>query len=278
MNLTYLGTAAAEGWPALFCRCPYCRKALSAGGRNLRTRSQSLVNDDLLLDFPPDSLSHMQRNRLDFSAVRWLLVTHSHMDHFYPADLHLRDDNCYAHNLSVPTLDLYGNERVLRLLESERLLRSDEPTHTGVRPHLAKAFKPFDCGPYRITPLPANHAAGENALVYLVSDGKKTLLYLHDTGIPDESFFQYFRDHPIRADLISYDCTYVALRSGWGHLGLDSVPLVRKRLEELGVSDANTLSVINHFSHNGILIHDELVPEAEKLGFITAYDGLSLAF
>ena len=278
MKLTYLGTAAAEGWPALFCRCPYCRKALAAGGRNLRTRSQALVNGDLLLDFPPDSFSHMQQNRLDFSAVRWLLVTHGHMDHFYPTDLHLRDDGCYAHDLTAPALDLYGNERVLRLLESESLLRGEEPTHTGVRPHLAKAFEPFDCGPYRVTPLPANHAAGENALVYLVSDGEKTLLYLHDTGIPDESFFDYFRAHPVRADLISYDCTYVALRSGGGHLGLDSVPLVRARLEALGVSDARTLSVVNHFSHNGMLIHDELVPEAEKLGFLTAYDGMVVEF
>lgn len=99
MKLTYLGTAAAEGWPALFCCCPYCRKALAAGGRNLRTRSQALVNGDLLLDFPPDSFSHMQQNRLDFSAVRWLLVTHGHMDHFYPTDLYMRDDGCCAYDL-----------------------------------------------------------------------------------------------------------------------------------------------------------------------------------
>jgi ribonuclease BN (tRNA processing enzyme) len=90
MKLTYLGTAAAEGWPALFCRCEYCKKALERGGKNLRTRSQAMVNDDLLIDFPADSFSHMQQNGLNFSAVKTLLITHSHMDHFSPTDLHLR--------------------------------------------------------------------------------------------------------------------------------------------------------------------------------------------
>ncbi|MBR5263155.1 MAG: hypothetical protein IKV50_00525, partial [Clostridia bacterium] len=97
MKLTYLGTAAAEGWPALFCRCEYCKKALERGGKNLRTRSQAMVNDDLLIDFPADSFSHMQQNGLNFSAVKTLLITHSHMDHFSPTDLHLRSTSYYAH-------------------------------------------------------------------------------------------------------------------------------------------------------------------------------------
>ena len=50
MKLTYLGTAAAEGWPAAFCNCDGCRAARRLGGRNIRTRSQALVDDALLLD------------------------------------------------------------------------------------------------------------------------------------------------------------------------------------------------------------------------------------
>ncbi len=52
MKLTYLGTAAAEGWPAVFCNCPCCRQARVLGGKDIRTRSQALVNEDLLLDLP----------------------------------------------------------------------------------------------------------------------------------------------------------------------------------------------------------------------------------
>ena len=55
MKFQYLGTAAAEGWPAVFCRCEACEEAARRGGKNIRTRSQALVNDDLLLDLPPDT-------------------------------------------------------------------------------------------------------------------------------------------------------------------------------------------------------------------------------
>ena len=51
MKIKYLGTAAAEGVPAIFCRCEVCRKSKAAGGRNIRTRSQSIIDDRLLLDF-----------------------------------------------------------------------------------------------------------------------------------------------------------------------------------------------------------------------------------
>lgn len=278
MKLTYLGTAAAEGWPALFCRCEYCRKALEKGGKNLRTRSQAMVNDDLLLDFPADSFSHMQKNSLDFSAVRYLLITHSHMDHFSPTDLHLRSGSYYAHNLTSDSLTLYGNERVMKLLESERVTRSEEPNDTGISAVCIKAYSPFICGRYRITPLPANHAAGENAFVYLIEDGEKTLLYLHDTGLLCDDVYTYLKEQNVHADLVSYDCTFVILPSGGGHMGLDSCPAVRKRLEEIGVSDENTVSVINHFSHNGKLIYDELEPVAKEAGFLTSFDGMSIDF
>ena len=56
MKILYMGTAAAEGWPGLFCSCDVCSHARKAGGRNLRTRTQAMLDDDLLLDFPPDDL------------------------------------------------------------------------------------------------------------------------------------------------------------------------------------------------------------------------------
>lgn len=48
MKLQYLGTAAAEGWPALFCECDHCKRAKEAGGRNIRTRSQAVIDDTLM--------------------------------------------------------------------------------------------------------------------------------------------------------------------------------------------------------------------------------------
>ena len=48
MKITYLGTAASEGWPAEFCECDICRAAMKRGGRDLRLRSCALIDDDLL--------------------------------------------------------------------------------------------------------------------------------------------------------------------------------------------------------------------------------------
>ena len=97
MKLTFLGTAAAEGFPAVFCNCAFCREARKRGGKNVRTRSQSLVNDDLLLDLPADTYFHFLKNGIEGHRISYLFVTHSHEDHFYPDELNIRY-GCYAHN------------------------------------------------------------------------------------------------------------------------------------------------------------------------------------
>ena len=38
MKITYLGTAAAESIPALFCNCTWCRQAKANGGKDVRSR------------------------------------------------------------------------------------------------------------------------------------------------------------------------------------------------------------------------------------------------
>ena len=64
MKIKYLGTAAAEGWPALFCDCPSCQKARELGGKNIRTRAQAVVDGRLLIDFGPDTYLHVIRDGL----------------------------------------------------------------------------------------------------------------------------------------------------------------------------------------------------------------------
>lgn len=81
MKIKYLGTGAFEGMPALFCGCEVCKRARAAGGKNIRSRSQALVNDELLLDFNADTCMHFQRYGLDLGKVRACLITHSHCDH-----------------------------------------------------------------------------------------------------------------------------------------------------------------------------------------------------
>ena len=58
MKIQYLGTAAAEGYPALFCECENCTKAKQLGGKNIRSRSQALIDDKLLIDYNADTNLH----------------------------------------------------------------------------------------------------------------------------------------------------------------------------------------------------------------------------
>lgn len=278
MKLTYLGTAAAEGWPALFCNCEYCKRAKELGGRNIRTRSQALVNGDLLLDFPADSYMHMLNTKYDMSGVKHCFVTHSHIDHFEPTDTVLRIESCYAHEMTEPVLHFYGNAAVMKRFDRFVGSLDEEPNPPAVTVTEIEAYQTVFADRYRVTPLRANHAHGESAFVYLVEDGSKTLLYLHDTGLLYDEVYEYLKNNNVRADLISYDCTFVALPSGGGHMGLDSVPEVKRRLLEIGVADEKTVHVVNHFSHNGKLLHDELVAAASELGFLCSYDGMEIEF
>lgn len=82
MKFQYLGTAAAEGIPAIFCQCENCEKIRKKGGKNIRTRSQAIINDDLLIDFNADSYIHFLNNNIDTSKIKYCLITHTHSDHF----------------------------------------------------------------------------------------------------------------------------------------------------------------------------------------------------
>ena len=76
MKITYLGTAASEGWPAEFCECDICRAAMKRGGRDLRLRSCALIDDDLLIDVSPDIYAARVKLDVSLAHVRAVLITH----------------------------------------------------------------------------------------------------------------------------------------------------------------------------------------------------------
>lgn len=276
MKFQYLGTAASEGWPALFCNCEYCLKAKKLGGKNIRTRSQAIVNDDMMIDFPGDTYAHILASGKDFSKVRWCLVTHSHFDHFVPIDFCYHAESCFAHNMTEQKLTVIGNDGVKNIFDNIN------PTYGegngSVDFEVIPLYTPKQYGKYTVTALHANHMPQEEAHIYIISDGEKTMLYLHDTGLLFDEVWDYLIKNSIKADFVSYDCTYVAIPSCGGHMGLDTCVVTRDRLLKEGIIDEHTINCINHFSHNGKLVHDELVPVAEKLGFLTAYDGMEISF
>ncbi|MHA1734381.1 MAG: MBL fold metallo-hydrolase [Promethearchaeota archaeon] len=201
MELKFLGTAAAEGFPALFCECPHCRDARQRGGRNLRCRSSLLVNGNLLIDYGPDTSAQSIRFNSPLARVENILLTHSHFDHatfgdmlFRSRGFHRRWDLAAATVWANPTtkakfladmVDLFAKEvgggrpelrptpeEVEDDLEGFLRLRLEE-----VRPH-----QHLQVGPYEVFTVRAHHSEPELAINYAIGDGSAWFLYATDTG------------------------------------------------------------------------------------------------
>ena len=110
MKLKFLGTAAAEGVPAIFCSCQTCKSSGELGGRNIRKRSSLLLDDKIMFDFN-DALTFVHQYQLDLSKLEHLVITHSHSDHFNIFDLEFKLR--WYTNPGNPPLNIYANEKAL---------------------------------------------------------------------------------------------------------------------------------------------------------------------
>lgn len=274
MKITYYGTAAGEAWPGVFCQCPVCREARRLGGKNIRTRSQALINDDLLLDLPPDNYLHSLYYGLELDKVRAVLFTHSHSDHFYPEDLEfLRPP--FSHTYQEQ-LQVYGNEAVGRGIHRACGSLGGEAYHYLY--HEIRPNETFSLRDYRVTPLRATHTREECCLFYHIAQGDKSVLYAHDTGALSQENLEALSRLPGKLSLVSLDCTCQKERDGAYHMGLADNVEQKERLLALGLADERTVWVVNHFSHNGGWLHEELTAQAAKYGMLASYDGMSLTF
>lgn len=267
MKITYLGTAAAEGMPAVFCNCEFCKEARRLGGKNIRTRSQALINDDLLIDLPADTYHHFLQNNIEGHKIKYLFITHSHQDHFYPDELEMRSGD-FAHDLDVPLMRAFLNSGSFKKCEkSFKDVETNEMTH----------FETVELGEYKVTALPARHFGGDKANIYIIED-EKTILYAHDTGYFFDEVFEYIEKNGIKFDLISFDCTNVdiPISDGGSHMGLPNIRRALARLCEIGAVKEGTKKVINHFSHNANPLQEILEEKVKADGFLVAFDGLCL--
>ena len=286
MKIKYLGTAAAEATPAFFCSCEVCEKSRQAGGKNIRTRSQALIDGDLLIDFPADTYLHIMNYGLDLRDVKSLLITHGHDDHMYADDLVYRLSPVYAHfpndNKDKQPLDIFvskkSSKKMLAVFKAQSVRLRDRK---ALKVHTVKAYEPFVTNGYTVTPLRANHATGQNLepLIYIIQKDRKTLLYAHDTGYFFDDVWDYLVKSGKKFDFVSLDCTSTNRKEVKGtHMNLTACCMVKDRLIENNLADDKTVFCLNHFSHNGGYTYDELVPIAEEIGFIVSYDTMEVEF
>lgn len=270
MELTIFGTAAAEGWPAPFCRCPACNEARRRGGPNLRSRSGGLLDDDLKIDFSADTVMHLIRSGRDLTGVRTLLFTHQHSDHIVPSELAWASGP-FTNTPPQEPIAVYGNAEVIAMLSQEfpNPAKANLALQAPLEPLVPVTTPSGDT----ILPLPADHAPGALTLRITRASGK-SIFWGHDSGLyPEATRAALAAGSPL--DIALFDCTYGGAPStNRGHMGVDGVIQMAAALRECGAASEKTKLIATHFSHNGGLTHEELVEAFLPHGIAVAYDGI----
>ncbi len=270
MEILFCGTAAAEGWPALFCMCNACTRAREIGGREIRSRAAYMLGDRIRVDFGPDSNLHQQKYGLAYDKLDHLLVTHSHDDHWFVQDLGYRRKGFSV--IPDRLLMVWGNEKVERKFTS---VHGGDWQKFGMEFKRLTAFQPIDLGDgVTATPLLAAHDRSEECINDRIeAEGRRTLLG-HDTGWYGEATWNFLDGKPL--DLVVLDCTHGTEDHEPNHLGGAVLALVRDELGRRGALSPDAVCIATHFSHNGGALHTELEAYFAPHGFRVAYDGLKV--
>lgn len=266
MKIKFLGTCGAWRPAELFHNDGNLEKLHNA--KRLHLRSQLLINDDMLIDFPEDTYFKFLEYGFDASAVENILITHSHSDHFYPADLCIRG-GAFAHDMTVPEVNVYGDKTVYDTLQTKKM---SHDTYNAVE---VFAFKPFKAGKYTVTPLPAKHDPLEDSFIYLVDDGSVKLLYATDTQVfPKETFD--FLSTVSRIDAVLYDCTSYTNGPMDTHMWCEDNSKCTEILKSCGVIDSTTKIYPTHLPAD-IPFRDDNDQIAQIYGYTAIpYDGMEV--
>lgn len=231
MEVTLLGTGAADGWPNPWCTCASCTDARHRGEQ--RRQTSALVDGVLLLDLspapPPVDVA--------LADVATVLVTHAHPDHCAPFALLWRQWVRRGQPLTVA-----GPAGALD--ECRPWVGPDDP----VRFVALAPGEERDLGGYRVRPLAAVHEVP--ALLYDVTgpDGGR-LLCATDTGPLPAATLEAVRGADF--DVVLLEQTFGDhLAHGTAHLDLVSFPAELDRLRAAGAVTGETDVVAVHLSHH----------------------------
>lgn len=273
MKLQYLGTAAAEGIPAIFCECDNCRKSRRAGGKSIRTRSQALIDDSLLIDFPADTYMHFLKYDLPLTKIRNCLITHAHSDHLYADELHMRKKG-FSHIRENFPLTFFSDEA--GFMKINEVKEKNNIADDDILIKKIKLYEMFDVDSHKIVALRAAHDVNSSPVVYLIERDGKTIFYSNDTSEYPEESMEYLKNLKKPINLISIDCTEACGSATYvGHMTLNRCIELREKLLDIGAADNNSIFILNHFSHNGEnVVYDEFLKIANENNFEVAYDGM----
>lgn len=288
--MRFLGTGAAEGIPTPFCRCRVCENARKIGGKEIRMRSCFRVSEDMLIDFGTDLFSECIRSGTDLYDLKYVLITHTHEDHFDLGNLFLKPMISRGNGQKIQlwfTGDGFG------LLEALDRMKYDgkeaffkEQMEKDYETHRMEFFQTYEIGPYQVTPVKGEHPAHmeKNAANYLIRlpDGT-VMLYALDTGYYEAQTLAYLKG--VKIDTLIAECTFGSLDRGdkpYSHMDLRSSLYLCETLYAQGTIGKETKVYLTHINQEQEYTHEELSQECARrtkglpYEVTVAYDGLSI--
>jgi len=281
MRFTFLGTSAGEQYPGFWCRCENCEQARRLGGRNRRKNSCAHLAPDTHLDFPPEIFMQAERFGVQVIEARYLLVTHSHEDHYNPYPLGWRR---MSPDVTLPpptdvvgprfsplhTLHVCGNKPVC---DGVRDYVRGDPDEWAIEIRQVEPFREFELGPMEVMPLRANHPdRGENGLNYIIRREGKTILYATDTGWFLPETYEEIAKH--RYDLAVIEGTFGFGADAEGHMDFRKLEKARRLFDEDGLLKPDALFCATHIAPHFTPVHEEIAPLMAEKGVTVAYDGM----
>jgi phosphoribosyl 1,2-cyclic phosphate phosphodiesterase len=272
MQLTFLGTGAAEGYPAPFCHCENCLEARRRGGRNIRLRASLLINHDLLIDMG-DLVASAALYGADLSAIETLLITHRHIDHLRPDQLFVR---AYPFaKTTVPTLRIYGPHDAIEMLDG---LAAQEPRAAEQARYETHTVAPADrwaSGQYSLCAVPATHGTAD-PLLYVIDDGQRSVFYSTDTGLYAPAAWDIIRQNTYDVVVMDETMGTTTIDATSSHLSIETVVAYRRQFEAEGLLRPGARFIAHHFSHGANPHHEALESILGPHGIEVAYDGWRL--
>ncbi len=279
MKITYYGTGAGAGIPEIFCSCPICENARKTRGKEIRTRSQAVIDDVLAIEYPVDTFMHTLYGGLDMRKINHVLITHAHHDHFLPDDVLSRPQG------TTEPVRFYASQKSggpfkAHVDKTEDDFNSGRRVRTSnfkVEVEILEFYKPVRIMDYVVTPLPARHAENVQAMIFIISHGGKNVLWGHDTGLLNDEVIEYIKNTGVYFDLISLDCT---LERGnpitKAHMDILQCKQTLDTLIKNGNCDQRTVTVLSHIGHLVLRTHEQLEQEAKQFNMTVAYDGFTI--
>ncbi len=286
MNITFLGTAAAEGYPDPFCACGNCVEARQLGGTSFRYRSSALIDGQLLIDMGPDLVAASMRHGLPLNHVRYSLQTHPHNDHLDALAFFARHQGCLVRDLQ-PMQYFCSESALIRLNALENLESGDtdlrdpeEQRKRKIEFNVIAPWQAFQVGDYRVQSVRATHGGGKiEAMLFAIADSQgNQLFYGTDTGVLADGTWNRLAELGWVFDLFILDHTGGFDNPGGSgsHQNADTFREEIYRAREAGVITDRTRILATHFAHHSNPTHGKLTAITGPAGYEPAFDGMSV--